>query len=112
MLLPGQKLEPQKEGHARILPVIREALGSLHAGFLNHITRINATLETPVHAQSHHAAEAISVPSQQGPPFLRVSLRSRRKQLVCFAGIVGHHGCHRYLTARRSFPETPKMKIL
>ncbi len=68
----------------------------------------------------HEARHASSAPApatfRADHPFVylirdKVAQVAQRTGSILFLG-VGHHGCHRYLTARRSNPETPKSKII
>jgi len=51
--LPRQEAQPQEERHVRLADVFFGPIGEIDEGFLEHVRRVDAPLQTAVQAQAN-----------------------------------------------------------
>ncbi len=83
-LLAGEEPEPQEERHRRIAQVLGQSNRCFQIRFLDDVRGVDPPLQPPIQPQRNHAAEPISVLSQQIPQTPWVAPGRLFEQLVGF----------------------------
>jgi hypothetical protein len=63
--LAGDQAEPEKRGDPGVVGVLGGSAENLELRVLQHIGRVDASLEPSVQSQTHHAAQPVAVSVEQ-----------------------------------------------